>query len=205
MANSPHNPMTLLESIAAMLDAYDPDAPRAVVVGHEEAPAAATRDADRTDESATHIPEPQPLADMRRVVSRASAVLECYAAERGCDVRLHLPDAPLLVQASAHHLEMAVVNLIRNAIDAHATIVTLLGELASDHVEVRVDDNGDGRTAQMAENWAATPYRCPAQTADFIARKIVELNGGQVQLLTRQQPGATVCLTLPRATTGAAS
>lgn len=192
--------MTLLESIAAMLEAYDPDGMRPAVADEQATAAASAKAAAVEGEPVAGAPEPQPLADMRMVVSRASTVLHGYAAERGCDVRLDLPDDPLLVQASAHHLEMALVNLLRNAIDAHATIVTLLGELANDHIEVRVDDNGDARDEQLAQSWAATPYRCPAQTADFIARKIIELNGGQLQLLIRPQPGATVCLTLPRAT-----
>jgi signal transduction histidine kinase len=175
----------LLDSIGEMLEAHDP-------VGGAASPGGGDSRQDATN-------QPRRLADMRLLMCRASAELREYAAEHGCHVRLQLPADPLLVQATASHLEIALVNLLRNAIDAHATTVTLLAELEDNRVEVRVDDDGTPCEVDSASALLETPQRWSAHMAGRIARTIAEDHGGQLVLHAYPGRGASACLSLPQA------
>ncbi len=147
---------------------------------------------------------PRQSADLRIVLCTASAEMRRYAADRGCELRLELPAEPLMVQASSPHLEIALMNLVRNAIDANATAVTLLGEADHDRVEVRIDDDGGHIVPDSLGEVddPATLVHWSADLAGSIARSIVEEHGGRLDLVAHPGRGTTACLTLPRESEG---
>jgi hypothetical protein len=191
----------LLDSIGELLEAHDPLGHG--TASHDDArrPAPAAQASASAVSSQAEPEQPRRLADMRLLMCRASAELREYAAEHGCHVRLQLPANPLLVRATASHLEIALVNLLRNSIDAHATTVTLLAELEDNRVEVRVDDDGTPFEADPASELPETPQRWSAHMAGRIARTIAEDHGGQLVLHAYPGRGARACLTLPQADT----
>ena len=141
-------------------------------------------------------------ADLAPLITR---VVAREARARG-EVRTRLVglDAPIVVRADEELLERAFENVIRNAVEAagaggrHVEVAVREGE---DCVEVRIEDDGPG---------LAPDY--PGEIRPFystrlgglglglpLARKIVLLHGGTLELLGREPAGARVEICLPTA------
>jgi signal transduction histidine kinase len=139
-------------------------------------------------------------ADLARLVTR---VVAREARARG-EVRTRLVglDAPIVVRADEELLERAFENVVRNAVEAAAAgggHVEVSAEGGEDCVEVRIEDDGPG---------LAPDY--PGEIRPFystrlgglglglpLARKIVLLHGGSLELLGREASGVRVEIRLP--------
>ena len=106
--------------------------------------------------------------------------------------------------ADADQVEQAVINLVRNALDAARETggrVVVAWTTHEGAVEVRVDDEGPGLapTANLFVPFFTTK---PGGTGIglVLSRQIAEQNGGRVVLENRpDRPGARARITLPRA------
>jgi signal transduction histidine kinase len=144
-------------------------------------------------------------ADLARVVARVVA-REARARE---EVRTRLVglDAPLVVQADEELLERAFENLVRNALEAAAAggghvevSVRQVGGL----VEIRIDDDGPGlapdHPGEIRPFYTTRPGGLGLGLP--LARKIVLLHGGVLELAGRSPAGARVEVRLPTAGPG---
>ncbi|MCG8591534.1 MAG: ATP-binding protein [Proteobacteria bacterium] len=92
-------------------------------------------------------PTEKVLADLNEVVVRAVALTRDYADENEADVEMELAPEPCTALVNALQIEQAVVNLVRNAVEAggeertHITVVTETGPRWS---KVEVRDSGCG-------------------------------------------------------------
>jgi signal transduction histidine kinase len=125
------------------------------------------------------------LVDLSMIVCMAAAKVRSYANEHGCQLRLELPPQPLLVMAAPAQLEIAVINLLRGAIDAGASAMVLTGQVNGAGIEVHVEDN------RASDNPHAD------ELSRSIAKRIVDDHGGQFGAVLDEQRGASVWLTLP--------
>jgi two-component system sensor histidine kinase MprB len=151
-----------------------------------------------------------------------------YAQQQGVPVRLNLADldeshthdhAEPVVRGDGHLLRVAIDNLIRNAIGvSERGQVVDIGVSMNDHtVSVEVSDRGPGvpagfidrmfdRFAQRADR--AVGYRGTGLGLN-IAKNIVELHGGRIEVANRSAPDAgavfTIRFPMARTTDAAAS
>ncbi|MEV8466684.1 ATP-binding protein [Fluviibacterium sp. DFM31] len=85
--------------------------------------------------------------DMREAVTSSLSMMEPQLRQLQIELSVSLPEEPTLVLGDRYRMEQVIVNLLRNAVDAAASVDTpeitvLLAE--GDHVSLSVLDNGDG-------------------------------------------------------------
>jgi nitrogen fixation/metabolism regulation signal transduction histidine kinase len=137
--------------------------------------------------------EPLELTDQLRRVA---------ALDARCPVRL-LGKGRVAVLADGPMLEQALVNLVRNAIDASAARhgeVMIDWSVDASHVVLSILDEGGG--IANPDNLFVPLFSTKPGGSGIglvLARNIVEAHGGQLQLDNRQRsPGCVARLTLPR-------
>jgi len=149
--------------------------------------------------------------DLSAIAHATVRMLEPLADSRGVGLRIDSRYGPR-VRADRRAVQQVMINIVGNAIkfgpeDGEVVIQFRDG----DPVEIRVRDEGPGMTPVQIER-AMQPYgRCqvePSQTARSIggtglglpiARRLVELHGGQLSIDSTPGAGTTVAFTLPKA------
>ena len=144
-------------------------------------------------------------ADLARLIARVVA-REARARD---EVRTRLSglDAPLVVRADEEMLERAFENLVRNAVEAAAAggrHVEVSAREAGGLVEVRIDDDGPGlapdHPGEIRPFYTTRPGGLGLGLP--LARKIVLLHGGTLDLSGRAPAGVRVEVHLPTAGPG---
>jgi signal transduction histidine kinase len=141
-------------------------------------------------------------ADLARLLARVVA-REARAREE-VHTRLSGPGAPLVVRADEELLERAFENLVRNAVEAAAAggrHVEVSAREAGGLVEIRVDDDGPGlppdHPGEIRPFYTTRPGGLGLGLP--LARKIVLLHGGTLDLAGRSPGGVRVEVRLPTA------
>ena len=141
------------------------------------------------------LPQPQP-----RPVSLLPLVRRAAAFERRLEIELEGPD--LTVMADPDQLEQALINLIRNAVDAveDRDGEVSMGWIEKDgSVEIQIQDNGPG--PPDSDNLFVPFFTTKPGGSGIgllLARRIAELHGGSLELTRLPEPGgACAKLRLP--------
>lgn len=142
--------------------------------------------------------------DLRRALESASSILRATAARRGHVLELDLGVPLSQVVGAQHELEQLFLNLMSNAYDAmpHGGRVRVSAAASVDggHIEVRVQDQGQGMTrAQLARIEEAFYSTKPHGTGLGLAicRSIVGDIGASMTIDSEPGAGTTVTLRLP--------
>jgi signal transduction histidine kinase len=141
--------------------------------------------------------------DLRAAVQTWATEMQGLAAAHGVSMRCaNLTD---LGQVAFHPstLRRAVLNLVRNAVEAmpQGGTVTLEAQATATHVHLRVQDTGVGipteRLGQIFEPLYTTK---PGGTGLglYIVQEIVAAHGGEVTVQSTEGQGTTCTITLPR-------
>jgi len=159
---------------------------------------------------ASDDPQEKSRQPLDEILSHALSDTAAYAEASGISLGFeHTGPSPLVV-ASAIELEQAVVNLLRNAVEAGSTSgrVELVRELHGSRVRVHVRDDGRGMSAKEAER-----SRDPFYTSRLgeggtglglsVAHGIAVDHGGSLRVDSRPGAGTTVTMELPRVVTAA--
>lgn len=139
--------------------------------------------------------------DVRRFVTQAVGHLAGEAEGRGVTLRVEVPE--LKVDADESLVTSALVNLVKNAVQASARgqTVSVVGREDGASVVLEVRDEGSGIPAQVQARIFEPFFTTREKGTGLglpLARKLVEANGGTLTLAS--QPGRTVfSLALPRA------
>ncbi|MGI4977371.1 MAG: ATP-binding protein [Janthinobacterium lividum] len=151
------------------------------------------------------------VLDVRSTLENCDSILDQMAGA-SVRVRLALCEEPLFASLDASQLEMALLNLVRNAADAaprSGEIVVAarrrpLDALAGGPaVEVSVADLGSGMTAEVAQK-AMEPFfttKGPGKGTGLglsMVRGFVEQSGGRLELQTVPGVGTTVRMVFPQ-------
>jgi signal transduction histidine kinase len=138
--------------------------------------------------------------DARRLLHQAVATVRHLPDFRGVTFEEHAP-AGLGFQGDEARLHQALVNLLLNAVAAGAHAITLSVVQAGDRVEIRVEDDGEGVSAEhlprLFEPFFTT--RAPGVGTGlglWIVHRIVEQHGGVVSVVSEPGRGASFRLTL---------
>jgi len=138
------------------------------------------------------------------VLDSVARLLAHRALERGVEIRAETPPDLPGVRLSDDGLRQVALNLALNAIDVTRPggVVRLRAQLATDGVEVVVEDEGPGVPSALRERvfepFFSTKQERPGGLGLAICRRIVEEAGGRIALTDRVGGGAAFRFTLPR-------
>lgn len=144
------------------------------------------------------------VTDLNAVVRQAVAVVEPQLRAHGVGLRLHLHEDLPKISGDAVQLQQVILNLLTNALEAisgpDGKILLHTEREASGKVQVCVEDNGGGLTAEAAVR-AFEPFRSTKPGGMgiglAICRSIVEAHGGQISVQGCGARGARVGFSLP--------
>ncbi len=153
------------------------------------------------------------VLDVNATLANCDAILDQMAGST-VEVRLELADQPLLASVDASQLEMALLNLVRNAADA----VPPGGEIAittrprrydgpgsGPALEIAVADAGTGMTPEVARRalepfFTTKPVGKGTGLGLSMVKGFVEQSNGKLELETQPGLGTTIRLVFPEAT-----
>lgn len=148
------------------------------------------------------------LIDVRGVVKSTMGQLRALAEEVGCDIRLDLPEEPVMEEVDSRRVERILRNLLANAIDhSEGRPVDVTMRRGEESLAVTVVDHGMGLKegeADLVFNrfWRSDPSR-ERKTGGTglglaIAKEDAQLHGGRLEATGERGVGACFRLTLPR-------
>jgi PAS domain S-box-containing protein len=144
------------------------------------------------------VARPRQLArdtcDVNEIVRGTAALLEREIDERAILLSLEPSPEPALAELDAEHIKRALLNLLRNAVEATGKggRVTLRSRHMPDRVEIDVEDNGAGIAdpeAPIFDAFYTTKERGTGLGLSIVQR-VVSDHGGEV--FYKSEPGRTV-------------
>jgi two-component system, NtrC family, sensor kinase len=139
---------------------------------------------------------------VRRVCQMASPLLE----EAGVEVEVVAPNEPAELLADPVQLELALLNLVSNSVDAMASggkLTIRLGR-AGDQLRLEVEDTGSGippdLLAHIFDPWVTTKEQGKGSGLGLsIARQVIANHGGTIRVHSGPGKGALFTIELPAA------
>jgi signal transduction histidine kinase len=144
---------------------------------------------------------PESRCDAARVVADRARFWGVLAADQGRDLRVHVPDVPVVVGVDADELGAALDVLVDNVFSHTPArtpfeLAVRVGDPVAGMVQVLVEDDGPGfATTDLAERG-----RSGAGSTGLgldVARRTAERAGGRLVLETSAAGGARIVLELP--------
>jgi len=142
------------------------------------------------------------VVPVRRIFARLQRLLAAELAARNIEFTAMVQPETLEVSADIELLDQALINLLRNAMEAmrdgQAGKITLAGTLeAGGHVVIAVADNGPGIAAEQREKIFVPFYTTKRQGSGVgltLVRQIATVHGATVALSQTPGGGATISL-----------
>lgn len=153
--------------------------------------------------------------DVGELVRAAQQSAAPAAHGRGIDVRIELPERPLLLDADRTRLAQAIDNLVSNALKFSTAegSVTIAAREIGDVLELSIADTGIGIPANELDQLAKRFYRASTATTHqvpgiglglAITKAIVTAHHGQLGIESELGRGTTFTITLPMRQSAAA-
>jgi PAS domain S-box-containing protein len=146
--------------------------------------------------------------DLRTVVSEVVTNIRQTSDVNGHRFVLHLPDEPLAASADREKLSQILTNLLDNAVkySPDGGTVTVEAHRRTEHVEVRVVDEGHGIPEAERERIFSKFHRTESARGSggaglglFIARGLVAAMGGRIWVDSAEGGGSSFAFELPLA------
>lgn len=146
------------------------------------------------------------VCDLNQIMRHLLDYVRPYADRHGCVVDLRLPDHPVPLMANPLEIELMVINLVRNAIEAAGSVVEISVHPMpeSRRIKLVVTDNGRGMNEEE-KNHAFDPFYTTRTLAGgtglgmSIVYGVVEDHAGTVSIESTAGNGTSVEVTLPSA------
>jgi two-component system phosphate regulon sensor histidine kinase PhoR len=152
-------------------------------------------------------------AVLNEIIDNVARTFMKRAADKGLQLVLDLPAAPLTLSADAFRLEQVFVNLLDNAIKyTDHGHVRIAAHAEDAHIIITVADTGAGIPAKdlprvFERFYVVDKSRARAMGGTglglAIAKHIVQLHRGTIDVTSQPGQGTTFTISLPRATTTA--
>ncbi|GIW97545.1 MAG: peptide-binding protein [Pirellulaceae bacterium] len=159
--------------------------------------------------------------DVRQVVSEVVELARSRAAELNVDLRMHLPDQPVIAHADAESLHRALLNVVLNALDAcqppteaaSAAASPAAAAPASPRVEVRLRTDAENVVIEVMDTGVGiapdvlprifTPFESTKGARGTglglpVAQKTLREHGGTIEVESELGRGSTFRLVWPR-------
>jgi two-component system, NtrC family, sensor kinase len=155
---------------------------------------------------------PRELVDLGNIVEYACETARSQLSYAGIRLNMQLGTRLPKVQGDATELELVVLNLIKNSIDAmpYGGTLTLAVSSTESGIRLEVADTGTGippeMLARVFEPWVTTKTVGKGTGLGLaIAREVIEAHGGSIEIRNVDGAGAVVTIELPRASASADS
>jgi len=153
------------------------------------------------------LPEPK-LArhDLSELLEQIIDFHEWEWGQEGVEVELTLPDEPVILDADANQLRQALLNLIKNAVEASSNTedalveVTLERDLDKSTARVSIKDHGEGIPDDIQGRIFEPFFTSKVKGTGLglaMTQQIVVEHHGQVSHKSNQERGTTFQITLP--------
>lgn len=142
---------------------------------------------------------PKPSMNKIDLIPVVKETLNLFSDEKSA-IKLHSSSPSVLINADSEHLSRALINLIRNSIQANATNITVWIELKSNLCEIRVEDNGSGIDQTILEkifeeNFTTKPKGMGLGLS--MVKKYIESIGGTIIIESTSPKGTTFLIQIP--------
>ncbi|HEY7711421.1 MAG TPA: PAS domain S-box protein [Candidatus Entotheonella sp.] len=146
------------------------------------------------------------IVDLHTIIKSACNLTQGYAKQHDVQLHLTLTSAALPIRANVEEMELALVNLIRNAVEAgqYGAQVNLRTAVEAMQVYITVEDTGTGLTEEEQRN-AFDPFYTTRHHAGgtglglSITQRIIRNHQGTIDLCSRPGQGTIVRICLPLA------
>ncbi len=147
---------------------------------------------------------PHEVTDLARLVKRVCQISGPMLDNARVQTVIVVPDAAIWVLADAVQLELALLNLITNSVDAMPGGGTLAVRLTqtSGRAHIAVEDSGSGvrpdLITRIFDPWVTT--KAPGKGSGLglsIARQVVASHGGSIAVNSRPEGGSIFTIDLP--------
>jgi signal transduction histidine kinase len=157
-------------------------------------------------------PSPRETTSLARLIDRACETARPRLERPGVTLNVRVDPALPPVEADAAQLELALLNLITNSLDAmpHGGALTITAAGAADRVRLEVADTGPGIAADVLprvfEPWVTTKSVGQGSGLGLsIVRDVVRAHGGTISVRNGDHGGAILTIELPRAAVAGAA
>jgi signal transduction histidine kinase len=155
-----------------------------------------------------HLTLNRTTCDVSALAREVAKLIPAVVAPRHLDLRVDLPESPLVMQGDPDHLQRIIYNLLINA--ARYTPaggrIQLGGHAEAEHIALQFDDTGPGLTeAQLAQLFQ--PYYRTEEARQspfvgtglglFIVKCLVEAHAGHIEVASHPGQGTTFTVCLP--------
>jgi len=141
-------------------------------------------------------------ADLVALANEVVDLLEAEASARGTRLGVRAPSGPVRVRVDAQALRRALVNLVRNAVEAAPAggAVEVIADRSDRTVRLRVVDDGQGPDPELGDR-AFEPFVTTRPAGSglglSLVRRVAEEHGGRASLAARPGGGAEAVIELP--------
>jgi len=142
--------------------------------------------------------------DLNQVAITSKAMLQPVVRQRGAKVELRLSEQPLWVWGCRLELELAVTNLLRNAVESRSSGVNVLvqTEVQEQTAVLRIRDDGRGMNKQQLAHLfdlfcTSRSHSGGTGLGASMALDIVREHGGEIDVTSSPGKGTTVTVRLP--------
>lgn len=108
----------------------------------------------------------------------------------------------LRVRGHRKQLEIVFINLIKNALESGAKTVTIRAQVKTSHVEIQVEDNGEGISAKDAAHIFEPHFTTKGKSGTgiglYLCRQIIDRHKGQISARSNREKGTAFTVLLPR-------
>ena len=140
--------------------------------------------------------------DLRDQLAELENLLRPQCERQKVALTVHMPEQPVRVLGARDALKQALVNLGINALEAmpHGGTLNLDLAVADSKATISVVDSGPGITPEMGEKIFAMHFTTKGGGSGiglYVARAVVESNGGEIRVSSEPGHGATFRIELP--------
>jgi two-component system, NtrC family, nitrogen regulation sensor histidine kinase NtrY len=153
----------------------------------------------------TKIPLPRlEVVDAKTLTEGILLLMGTVIRDKGIDLECHLPDRQILFQGDVEQLEQALINLLKNAIealnDAPAKKISVYLDSRDSSVVFRIKDTGPGVPPALRDQIFIPFYTTKKEGSGIglsLCRQIIYQHGGTLRANFPEEGGAEFVITLP--------
>ncbi|WP_126244572.1 sensor histidine kinase [Chitinophaga rhizosphaerae] len=147
----------------------------------------------------TTLPKPQfTTLNLKQLINSVSNLLLADMKTKGIRYRAHVSPDNIEIHADETQLQMVLINLIKNAMDAldqtGEPLITVKGSFNGQQVIIEITDNGPGIDPDAQEK-IFIPFFTTKKTGSGIglslSQQIIQMHGGQLKLSSIPEKGTT--------------
>jgi signal transduction histidine kinase len=149
---------------------------------------------------------PHERADLGTLVRRVCQMAGPMLEDAGVQIEVMTPDESVELLTDPVQLELALLNLITNSIDAMVSggKLTIRFERVNDRLRLEIEDTGGGippeLLAHIFDPWVTTKAQGKGSGLGLsIARQVIASHGGTIRAANRSDKGAVFTIDLPAA------